>query len=236
MSDRRRLGRSTEGEGLRGGERRGNAHTGFSSRFHSCLPERPDNLRRWIPNAEPALRLEVDGRNSGGGVASLVLGPAKADDPFALPSLDSLLGPPPLATATQTSALLAVDTIFYNSDDGGLYVQYQLSRGLYEARKSEVGFIVETVLFVSNNLGQTRTISPKADPLTLIKTLVAPAGATVVFQTFKAWNRRDQFGNPMTGAATVAYTSQLLFSPSGAQRTFANSLISGTKAIELPLT
>src|SRR3990172_7714185 len=106
----------------------------------------------------------------GGGVASLLLEPVKTDDPFAVSSLESLLGPPAPALA-QTSPLLAVDTIFYDATGGGLVVQYMLNRGLYEARRSEVGFLVETVLFVRNNLGQTRAISPKIDPFTLIKTL-----------------------------------------------------------------
>ncbi len=177
----------------------------------------------------------MDRRHSGGGVASLLLEPVKTDDPFAVPPLGSLLGPPARALA-QTSPLLAVDTIFYDATGGGLVVQYMLNRGLYEARRSQVDFLVETVLFVRNTFGQTRAISPKSDPFTLIKTLVAPSGASVIFQTFKAWNRLDQFGNLMTGAATVAYTSQIFFSPSGTPVTFANSLISGDKAITLPVT
>ncbi len=129
-----------------------------------------------------------------------------------------------------------MDTIFYDAAGGGLVVQCMLNRGLYEARRSEVGFLVETVLFVRNAFGQTRVFSPKIDGFTLIKTLVAPSGASVVFQTFKGWNRLDQFGTLMTGAATVAYTSQIFFSPSGTPVTFADSLISGDKAITLPLT
>jgi len=149
---------------------------------------------------------------------------------------------PPRASAQTsgtltTSPLLAVNAIRAvppdpGSTDGGLIVTYAINRGLYEARRSEIGFAVETLLTVaSTDGGLVWAVSPKIDPIALVKVgfLGDDRG---VFDTTLVWRAR---GTPIPAAGTVRieYIGRLAYMPSGTQVTFPNGTTEGFVTISL---
>jgi len=149
--------------------------------------------------------------------------------------------PPRAAAQTSgtltTSPLLAVNAIHAvppapGSTDGGLIVTYALNRGLYEARRAEVGFAVETLLTVaSTDGGMVWAVSPKGDPIALIKPLFLPDG-TPFFDITLVWKARGT-PIPTTGSVRVDYIGRLAYMPSDTQVTFPNSTTEGFMTITL---
>jgi hypothetical protein len=129
--------------------------------------------------------------------------------PTAPPSLDDLS----LQIADEpVSHLVIVNALSYAAGSG-VTARLGVNEGLLTAaRTGGQDFRVRLQLTASNDLGQTRGISPKADPLALLKT-VADFGSFELADVLVPWDGLDGNGQPMTGEVTIEYRITLEFRP-----------------------
>jgi len=104
-----------------------------------------------------------------------------------------------------TSHLVSVMGFSWRPTDGGVGVQVGLNEGmLMAAGTGEVDLQLVVQLTARNLAGQTRAISPKGDPVALLK-VVYGTDAWRVVAVVVPWNGLDDQGVAMTGATELTY-------------------------------
>ena len=92
----------------------------------------------------------------------------------------------------------------------GVEVTVALNQGLLNAAQDgQADFQIVTRLFASNAGGQARAISPKSDPLVLLKTFLTD-GEFSYAKVVVPWDGLDVDGNVMTGQTDLEYQIEIV--------------------------